>query len=92
MNKAELVQAVASNKKAGIASRAAADRAVNAVLDAIRKALKKDKNVSIAGFGTFKVKKRSARMGRNPQTGASIKIPARNAITFKAGSELKKSV
>jgi DNA-binding protein HU-beta len=89
MNKSELVDAVAS--QAGL-SKADADRALNAVTESIKKALKKGNVVSLVGFGTFKVTKRSARTGRNPQTGAALKIPARKVPRFTAGKALKDAV
>jgi len=92
MNRVELIEAVVSNKNSGVETKAGADRAVQAVLAAIGKGLKKDGAVSLVGFGTFKVKTRAARMGRNPQTGESIKIAARKVVSFKAGTDLKKSV
>jgi nucleoid DNA-binding protein len=85
MNRAALNEAVA--KELGC-SKAAADRAVGAVTDSIAKALKKG-SVSIVGFGTFKVKARKARMGRNPKTGEQIKIKASKSVGFKAGRPLK---
>ncbi len=88
MNKADLVTQVA--KVVGT-KKLAAD-AVDAVLDAIKKALKKGETVSLVGFGTFKVNKRKARTGRNPKTGETIKIPAKKVPVFKAGAELKKAV
>ncbi len=89
MKKAELIEAIAA--KAGL-TKADAGRALDATLEAIEVALKKGKRVPLVGFGTFNVSKRSAREGRNPQTGATVKIPARNAVTFKAGASLKESV
>jgi len=92
MNRAELIAAVLANKKAGIETKAGADRVLQAVLNGIASGLKKQGSVSLVGFGTFKVKTRAERMGRNPKTGESIKIAARKAVTFKASKELKKSV
>ena len=89
MNRAALNEAVA--KELG-ESKAAADRAVGAVLDSIAKGLKKQGEVSLVGFGTFKVKKRAARMGRNPKTGEQIKIKASKGVGFKAGRPLKESL
>jgi len=80
MNKGELVAAVA--KKADLTKKDAAS-AVNATLDAIRKNVKK--GVTLVGFGTFKVVRRKARIGRNPQTGAKLRIAAKNVVKFKAG-------
>ena len=89
MNRAALNEAVA--KEMG-ESKAAADRAVGAVLVAIQKGLKKQKEVSLVGFGTFRVKQRAARMGRNPKTGEQIKIKASKSVGFKAGRPLKESL
>ena len=89
MKKVELVEAVATN--AGL-TKADATRAIDATFAAITEALKKGDKITLIGFGTFGVSKREARTGRNPQTGAVVNIPARNAVTFKAGSQLKDSV
>lgn len=89
MNKMELVEAVA--KKTGLSKKDAAD-SVGAVLDSISQALKKDGNVTLVGFGTFKVSKRKARTGRNPRTGREIKIAAKKVPVFKPGATLKKMV
>lgn len=89
MKKAELVEAIA--EKAGL-TKADANRALEATFEVIKKALKKGEKVPVAGFGTFNVTKRKAREGRNPQTGATVKIPARKAVTFKAGTALKEAV
>jgi DNA-binding protein HU-beta len=89
MNKAQLIEEVVKNKKADIESKAQAERAVNAVLDGIKSGIKSDGNVQLIGFGTFMVKKRAARMGRNPQTGKQIKIKASKTVGFKAGATLK---
>jgi len=89
MNRAALNEAVA--KSLG-ESKSAADRAVGAVLEAIQKGLKKQGEVSLVGFGTFRVKSRKARMGRNPKTGESIKIKASKSVGFKAGRPLKESL
>jgi DNA-binding protein HU-beta len=86
MNKGELVEAVA--KSLGD-SKAAAESAVNAVLDTVKAGVKKDKKVQIAGFGTFTVRARKARMGRNPRTGDAIKIKASKAVGFKAGKAFR---
>jgi DNA-binding protein HU-beta len=88
MNKGDLVNEVAKV----VATKKAAADAVEAVLAGITKALKKKQAVTIVGFGTFKVGKRKARKGRNPQTGAEIKIKAKNVPKFVAGKELKDSV
>lgn len=89
MTKQDLVEAV--YKKVGCSKKIAAE-VLNAIINEIIGSLKKGKNVVLTGFGTFMVTKRKARTGRNPQTGAAIKIPARNVSRFKPGSELKKAV
>ncbi|MBU1104304.1 HU family DNA-binding protein [Candidatus Parcubacteria bacterium] len=89
MTKTELVDVVA--QKGGM-TKAAAGRAVDAVIDAITKALSKGEKVTVTGFGTFEVRPRAARMGRNPQTGATLHIPATKTPAFKAGKALKESV
>ena len=89
MNKAELIDAVA---KASGLSKADSDRALGAIVETVKKTLKKGGNVALVGFGTFKVSKRNARTGRNPQTGAAIKIAARKVPRFSAGKALKDAV
>ena len=89
MNKGELVDAVAGS--AGL-SRSDATKAVDGVLDAISNTLKNGGSVSLVGFGTFSVKARAARMGRNPRTGEAIHIAASNVPGFKAGKGLKDAV
>lgn len=89
MNKEQLLEAMAS--EAGIA-KTQADKALDALLDSITSSLKKGNSVTLTGFGTFKVSKRAARQGRNPQTGASIKIPAATVPKFSAGKGLKEAV
>ena len=89
MNKGEIVSAVAD---AAELSKADAARAVDAMIDVITKALKKGDDVTLVGFGTFTVRKRAARQGRNPQTGATIKIKASKNPAFKAGKALKDAV
>lgn len=89
MSKTELVEAIA--KKAGL-TKADAARALDATLEAIEGALKAGKKVALVGFGTFGTSKRAARTGRNPRTGETVKIAARVAATFKAGSKLKAAV
>jgi DNA-binding protein HU-beta len=89
MNKSELIDAVASH--AGL-SKADADRAINAFTESVKKSLKKGNSVALVGFGTFKVTKRNAREGRNPQTGATIKIAARKVARFTPGKALKEAV
>jgi DNA-binding protein HU-beta len=89
MNKSDLIESMASN--AGI-SKAAAGKALDAMMKSITGELMTGGRVSLVGFGSFSVSERAARDGRNPQTGATIKIPARKVVKFKAGSELKDSV
>lgn len=89
MNKAELVNAVA--KVCGC-SKVDAAGCMEAMLDAVTKSLKKGEAVTLVGFGTFSVRKRAARTGRNPQTGKEIKIPAKKVAAFKPGKELKAAV
>jgi DNA-binding protein HU-beta len=89
MNKTELIDAVAD---AADLSKADAGRAVDAVVDTITGALKGGDSVTLVGFGTFLVRARAARTGRNPQTGAAIEIKAANAPAFKAGKALKDAV
>ena len=88
MNKTELIEAVGKV----VCSKKEAASAVEATLKAISVALKKGGVVTLVGFGTFKVVRRKARTGRNPRTGASLKIPAKNIPVFKAGSALKLAV
>jgi len=89
MNKSELIDAVAAD--AGL-TKAEAAKAVDAITDSITVALKSGDSVTLIGFGTFKVSKRSARTGRNPRTGAELKIAASNAPAFTAGKALKDAV
>jgi DNA-binding protein HU-beta len=89
MNKSELVEAVADHADL---TRAAAARAVDAVLNNVTAALKQGDQVTLVGFGTFEVRSRKARTGRNPQTGEEIKIKASRSPTFKAGKALKDAV
>ena len=89
MTKADLVAHVA--KKAGLTSKAAKD-AVQVVFDTVAAALKRNEKVVVTGFGTFLVRKRAARKGRNPQTGAEIEIAAAKAPAFKAGKDFKEAV
>ena len=89
MNKSELIDAVASNADV---SKAVAGRILDAITGSVTKALKKGDTVALIGFGTFSVKKRAARNGRNPRTGATIKIAAAKVPAFKAGKTLKDSV
>ena len=89
MNKSELITAAA--EKAGL-SKKDAEKAVNAVFDAITEALAKEEKIQLIGFGSFEVKERGERTGRNPQTGEEIKIPAAKTAVFKAGKGLKEAV
>jgi len=89
VNKTDLIDAIAS---AADLSKADAGRALDAVIDSITDTLKKGDPVSLVGFGTFQVKHRAAREGRNPQTGATIQIKASNVPGFKAGKALKDAV
>ena len=89
MNKKELVESIAA---AADISKAAAEKALNGTMAAIEESLKKGDKVTLVGFGTFSVSKREARTGRNPQTGKSIKIPAKNIAKFKAGSKLSGAI
>ena len=89
MNKSELIDAIAS--EADI-SKASAGRALDSVINSITGALSKGDSVSLVGFGSWSVSKRAAREGRNPQTGKTISIAAKNVVKFKAGSDLQKSV
>jgi DNA-binding protein HU-beta len=88
MNKAELIESI-QNALGKDATKRSADEALDAVLNSIAKGVKKDKKVQIIGFGTFEVKKRAARMGRNPKTGESMKIAASKSVGFKPSSVLK---
>jgi len=89
VNKNELIDAIAEEADL---SKASAGRALDAALGAITEALKKQDTVSLVGFGTFAVKHRAAREGRNPRSGETIQIAASNAPGFKAGKALKDAV
>ncbi len=89
MNRKELVAALAKKTDS---SNAAAGRSLAALIDIITATLKKGDNVQLVGFGTFEVRKRAARNGRNPATGAALKIKASKAPAFKAGATLKATV
>ena len=86
MNKQDLIAKIVKDTAM---SKAAAAAAVDSLVDGITKALKKGNSITFVGFGTFSVSKRKARVGRNPQTGAAVKIPARRVVRFKAGKGLK---
>jgi len=89
MNKSDLVEKMA---EAADISKSAAARALDGLTDAITEGLKEGDSVSLIGFGTFTVRERAARTGRNPQTGASIEIAASKTPTFKAGKALKDAI
>ena len=89
MNKSELIDAVAEGADI---SKAAAGRAIDAMVDAVTGALKSGDQVNLIGFGTFLVRDRAARTGRNPRTGETINIAASKAPSFKAGKALKDAV
>ncbi len=89
MNKGDLIEAVAGSASL---SKADAGRAVDAFIGSVTGALKGGSQVSLVGFGTFTVKRRAARMGRNPRTGEAIQIKASNVPGFKAGKALKDAV
>lgn len=89
MNKTELIDAMAEN--AGI-SKAAAKKALESFLDNVGNSLKNGGRVSLVGFGSWAVTQRAAREGRNPQTGKTIKIGAKNVVKFKPGADLQKAV
>ena len=89
MNKGELIERIARDARI---SKSQATRALNSALGGVQGELKKGGKVTLVGFGTFSVGKRKARTGRNPQTGASLRIPARKIAKFSAGADLKKAV
>ncbi len=89
MNKSELIDAIAASADI---SKAAAGRALDGAMEAVKKALKKGDMVTLVGFGTFYVGKRAARTGRNPRTGTAIKIKAAKVPKFRAGKALKDAV
>jgi DNA-binding protein HU-beta len=89
MNKSELIDAMADSADI---SKAAAGRALDGLIDAITAAVKNDDTVSIVGFGSFLLRERAARTGRNPKTGKAIEIPASKSPAFKAGKAFKDAV
>jgi len=89
MNRKELVDALASKTDC---TKACADRTLAALIEVITATLKKGDKIALVGFGTFEVRKRAARIGRNPATGAELKIKASKAPAFKAGAALKAAV
>jgi DNA-binding protein HU-beta len=89
MNKGDLIEKIVSEVNV---TKADAARVVESVIDGITQSLKKGERTTISGFGTFSVSKRKARVGRNPQTGEPISIPARQVARFTAGKELKEAL
>ncbi|RTE86891.1 MULTISPECIES: nucleoid-associated protein HU-beta [Gammaproteobacteria] len=89
MNKSQLIDKIAADAEL---SKAAAGRALDSMVDAVTEALKSGDQVALVGFGTFSVRERSARTGRNPQTGQTIQIAAAKVPAFKAGKALKDAV
>jgi DNA-binding protein HU-beta len=89
MNKKQLVELVAQEMDK---SKLEAETAVNVVIDCIKKGIQQDQVVQLIGFGSFNVRKRKARKGRNPKTGAAIKIKASKTVSFRAGKALKDSL
>lgn len=89
MKKSDMISALAN--ETGL-TKADVEKVFNGTFELFKNELKKGEKVSVAGFGTFKVSKRAARTGRNPQTGETIKIAASNSVSFKAGSALKEEL
>ena len=89
MNKAQLVDAIANEADL---SKTDAKKALDAFITTTTRALKSNERVALVGFGSFSVSKRNERTGRNPQTGAEIKIPAKNVVKFKPGTDLSEKV
>lgn len=89
MNKAQLIESVSKNTQL---TKVDVELAMNAIFETIRKSVKKGDDVTVVGFGTFTKTKRKARMGRNPQTGKEIKIPAMTLPKFRPGREFKDAV
>ncbi len=89
MNKSELIEAIAASADI---PKAAATRALDAMVESVTDSLKKGESVSLVGFGTFAIKERAARTGRNPQTGQPIQISAAKVPSFKAGKALKDAI
>lgn len=90
MTKADLIGIIQS--KAGLETKAAAGKALDATLEAISDSLSKGDDITLVGFGTFKVSQRAARTGRNPRTGEEIQIPAAKTVKFAPGKRLKDAV
>ena len=89
MNKQELIDAIAKDSKL---TKVDSKKALDSMIKSITKSLKKGDKVVLVGYGSFNVVKRAARTGKNPRTGAAIKIPAKKVVKFKAGAELAKAV
>ncbi len=89
MTKADLVESIAGNAKI---TKAAAERALNAVLEGISSGLKQEEKLTLVGFGSFVVENRKARQGRNPRTGEAITIPASRTVKFRPSKQLKESL
>ncbi len=89
MTKADLVEKIAGNASI---TKADAERALNAVLEAISAGLKEEEKLTLVGFGSFVVENRKARQGRNPRTGEAITIPASRSVKFRPGKQLKESL
>ncbi len=89
MNKGQLIDSVSDITKL---KKTEVTKVIDSVFDTVKSALKKGQDVSLVGFGTWKKKKRAARTGRNPQTGKTISIPAKNTVAFSAGKKLKDAV
>jgi len=92
MNKQQLTEWIVSKHVPGFETKVAAERAIEAVLGGITEGLKKDSSVQLTGFGSFSVKTRAGRTGRNPQTGQTIYIPSTKTVGFKAGKGLREGV
>ena len=89
MNKGDLIEKIAKDARI---NKAEAGRAIDSLIDGVKRSLKKQERVSLVGFGTFTISKRKAREGRNPQTGEPIRIPARTVPKFLPGKDLKKAI
>ncbi|MDR3352784.1 MAG: HU family DNA-binding protein [Zoogloeaceae bacterium] len=89
MNKTELIEAIAAE---GNITKAAAENALNSLIDVVTETLSKGDSIQLVGFGSFSVGERAARTGRNPQTGVELKIPASKVVKFSVGSKLKEAV
>ena len=92
MNRKELVEAILKSKELNHLTKKDADAFLNKTIDVIKKTIKKGEDVSLIGFGSFSVRERSARTGKNPQTGETIQIAASKSVGFKAGKSLKDAV